>query len=58
MINSSNANYILAFVLCLSTTALALMGKDGLDNIKWFLLSDFNVALYLFAAWLFDPRRK
>ena len=50
-------NYILAFVLCLGTTVLGLMGENGLDNIKWFILSDINVAIYLFVAWFFDWRK-
>ena len=56
MFSRYNKNYWVAFFMCLSTTVLALMVKDGLDNIKWFILSDLNVAIFLYIAWLFDNK--
>lgn len=47
-------NYWLAFFACLSLTVMALMG--GVDNWKWYLLSNINVAIFLFVAWLFDDK--
>lgn len=49
-------NYWLALIGCIVCTVLALMGKDGMDNLKWYLLSDLNVALWLLVAWLFDNK--
>lgn len=52
----ANRNYLIALVACIATTLLALMGKGGIDNWKWFLLSDINVALWLWVAYLFDDK--
>ena len=57
MFAKHNKNYWIAMFLCLSTKVLALMGKDGMENIKWFILSDINVAIYLFVAWFFDYKK-
>ena len=50
-------NYCLAFLGCLATTVLSLMGKGNWENLHWFILSDINVAIWLTVAWLFDERR-
>lgn len=49
-----NRNYWLAWCGCVCTTVLAMMGESGIENAKWYLLSDANVAIWLFVAWLFD----
>ena len=53
----SARNYWLAFACCCATTLLALMGKHGTQNMYWYLMSDLNVAIWLFVAWLFDDMR-
>ncbi len=50
-------NYAVSMLLCVSVTLLSLMGENGLDNIKWFILSDINVAIFLFIAWFFDYKK-
>ena len=51
---AKDRNYWLAFFACIAVTVMSLMGKDGVENIKWFILSDINVAIFLFIAWMFD----
>lgn len=48
-------NYWLAAACCFATTILALLGDS--HNVTWLLMSDVNVALWLFVAWLFDDSR-
>lgn len=48
-------NYLLAWVMCMVCTILAMMQPDtSWLKFKWYLLSDFNVSIWLFVAWLFD----
>ena len=51
---ANGRNYWIALVGCLSVTLLSWMGKDNLGNWQWHILSDLNVAIWLFVAWLFD----
>ncbi len=50
-----NNNYLLAFLLCISFTVLAAL--TGHTNLRWLVVSDINVAIWLWVAWLFDGRR-
>ena len=54
LIVKRDRNYWLAFIGCLSCTALSLL--DGDANIKFILISDLNVALWLLVAWMFDHK--
>ena len=47
-------NYLLSFAICLALTVMAALGDKG--NVRWLLISDVNVALFLFMAWIFDRR--
>lgn len=51
-------NCIGAFAIILIGTVLTALKDDG--NAYWLLISDANVALALFIAWLFDkdPAKK
>lgn len=48
-------NYVAAFVLCLACTLLSALGKS--TEVKWLLMSDINVALWLFVAYFLDRER-
>lgn len=48
-------NYLLAFLLCIAFTVFAAL--TGNDNLRWLVISDINVAIWLWVAWLFDSRR-
>lgn len=50
-------NYWLAFFFTIGLTLFSLMGKYGIENIKWFILSDINVGISLFIAWMFDHKK-
>ena len=54
---SAYRNYLLAFFFTIGLTLFSLMGKGGVENIKWFILSDINVAIALYIAWLFDYKK-
>lgn len=45
-------NYLLAFLLCVAFTVMAALGNN--PSVKWLLISDVNVAIWLFVAWLLD----
>ena len=47
-------NYYLSFICCITCSILALLGDSY--NIKFLILSDINVGLWLFVAWLFDDK--
>lgn len=47
-----DSNYLLAGLCCFATSVLAILGDS--HNVKWLLVSDLNVAIWLFVAWLFD----
>jgi len=49
-------NYILAFILCISCSVLAFMGEG--TGIKFLILSDINVAIFLWVAWMFDDSKE
>lgn len=48
-------NYVIAFTLCVACTVMTLLMESG--SAKWLVISDINVAIWLFVAWLFHPRR-
>ena len=48
-------NYWLAFILCVSCSVLALLGEGA--SIKFLILSDINVAIFLYVAWMFDDSK-
>jgi hypothetical protein len=50
-------NYLIAAIGCVVCTVLSLMGKGNWDSLHWFVLSDVNVLLWLFVAWLFDDAK-
>lgn len=58
MFNHGSRHYWVSFFLCLSVSVLSLMGDGAFDRIKWLILSDINVALFLFIAWFFDAGGK
>jgi len=47
-------NYWMAAAFTLMGTILTGMTEQGMSTWHW--LSDVNVAIALFVAWLFDPR--
>lgn len=47
-------NYLLAFILCIAFTVLAAL--NGSTNVRWLVISDINVAIWLLVAWFFDGR--
>ena len=55
--NRKFGNYELSAGICLALTAFSLMGEGGLENIKWFILSDINVFIFLAIAAFFDNKR-
>lgn len=49
-------NYLIAMLFCVAFTVMAaLAGRD--DSIRWLIVSDINVAIWLTVAWFFDPNR-
>jgi hypothetical protein len=48
-------NYLLYFFFCVSFTVFAAL--TGHDSLRWLVISDINVAIWLWVAWLFDWRR-
>ena len=48
-------NYVIAFTLCVACTVMTLLMESG--SAKWLIISDVNVAIWLFVAWLFHPRQ-
>jgi hypothetical protein len=48
-------NYTLAFLMCFACSIMAMMGKGA--DIKFLILSDINVAIFLFIAYLLDVNR-
>lgn len=48
-------NYIMAFALCLALTVMVSLTKN--PNWYWLLVSDANVAIWLFVAYALDPHR-
>lgn len=50
-----NNNYLLAFLLCIACTVLAALNNNS--NLQWLVMSDINVAIWLWIAWLLDGRR-
>ena len=48
-------NYLASFLLCCAFTVLAALGDN--PNVRWLLISDVNVAIWLAVAWLLDWRR-
>jgi hypothetical protein len=49
-------NYFAAFLLCLSFTVLNALGGDS--HIRWLLISDVNVAIWLWVAWAINRWRR
>lgn len=49
-------NYVAAFVLCFACTLLSALGKS--TEVKWLLMSDINVALWLFVAYFLGRKRQ
>lgn len=47
-------NYLISMILCMACTLMALLGNS--PDVKWLLISDMNVAIWLFVAWFFDYR--
>ena len=44
--------YIFAFILCISCTVLSAIGQSTV--LKHLIMSDFNVAIWLGVAWMFE----
>lgn len=47
-------NYVFSLALCMSFTVFAAL--TGNSNTYWLIVSDFNVALWLFVAWVFGDK--
>lgn len=47
-------NYIVAFLLCVAGTVLNVLGRG--ENTYWLMVSDANVAIWLFVAWFLGRR--
>lgn len=45
-------NYIMSFIACIACSVLTCL--NGANEIKILLLSDFNVGLFLFLAYLIN----
>lgn len=49
-------NYLMAFLFCIAGTLFHLLGSG--DKAYWLMVSDANVALWLFVAWAMDKNRR
>ena len=49
-----NRNYWLAWIMCMVCTVLAIMAYPSLQTVKLYFMSDINVSMWLWVAWLFD----
>jgi hypothetical protein len=49
-------NYLAAFILCISFTVLSALG--GETDWRWLVVSDVNVAIWLWVAWWLGKRRR
>ncbi|MFA6125420.1 hypothetical protein [Sphingomonas sp.] len=47
-------NYLIAWCLCIAGTVLTALGKG--DDVKWLMVSDVNVTVWLFVAWAMDKK--
>lgn len=48
-------NYLLSLFLCIAFTVFAALTDN--HNLRWLVISDINVAIWLWVAWFFDWRR-
>lgn len=48
-------NYVFAFVLCLAGSVLHALTASG--SLYWLLVSDANVAIWLWVAWYLGRRK-
>lgn len=54
---AKNRNYWLAFFGSLTCTALVLPSCDTVETLIRLTMTDLNVAIWLYVAWLFDDQR-
>lgn len=47
-------NYWLSFIMCMVCTVLTMINDPSWEKIKLYLISDVNVSMWLWVAWLFD----
>ena len=53
---AKNRNYWLAWFGCISCTALTLGTGCNLEILNKLFMSDVNVSVWLFVAWMFDDK--
>jgi hypothetical protein len=51
---AKDRNYWLAFFGCAACTVLTLISDFSMEAFKRLILSDINVVIWLFVAWMFD----
>lgn len=49
-------DYIMAMVLCLAFTVMHALAASG--ELYWLLVSDVNVAIWLWVAWYLGRRKR
>ena len=47
-------NYFVSFLICVAATVMTYL--SGSQDWHWLLVSDLNVAIFLFVAWFLDLR--
>lgn len=47
-------NYWIAWIMCMTCTLLAVIGDTSFASLKLYIMSDVNVSMWLWVAWLFD----
>jgi len=48
-------NYLISFAICVSATVFSALGAS--QEVKYLIMSDMNVAVFLLIAWGLDKKR-